>query len=254
MIRLSTNLKYLRQKANFSQSELAEKLGIARTTLGDYERGKTEPSLEMLTKFSRLFEVDIDSFITLDLGDDSIDVTNSQDMRILAISVDSENNENIELVETKAEAGYMDGFQDPEYIKDLPKISFPNMPRGTYRGFEITGDSMLPIESGSIIIASYVERLEDLKDGNTYIIASQERGLVYKRVKKDFVNNKLLLISDNTQFKPYEVNLKEVTEVWKYYAHLSFSDGIQNYKNLIDNRIEDIHSKVTDLHDRLKQD
>ena len=47
MIKLSTNLKHLRVQKKLSQSELAEKLGIARTTLGDYERGKTEPSLEL---------------------------------------------------------------------------------------------------------------------------------------------------------------------------------------------------------------
>jgi len=251
MIKLSTNLKHLRSSRKMSQGELAERLGIARTTLGDYERGKTEPSLEMLTKFSDIFDVDIDSFITLDLSEGNLEVTQSDDLRILAISVDAENNENIELVDTKAEAGYLDSFQDPEYIRDLPKIQFPNMPHGTYRGFEITGDSMLPVESGSVIICSYVERVQDIKDGNTYIVVSKERGLVYKRVYLQKESNRLLLISDNTAFQPYELDMQEVTEVWKYYAHLSFSDDRSSYNEMLEQRVADIQSKVSDIHKRL---
>jgi len=235
-----------------SQGELAEQLGIARTTLGDYERGKTEPSLEMLTKFSQIFEVDIDSFITLDLSEGNLEVSQSEDLRILAISVDADNNENIELVDSTAEAGYLDSFQNPEFIKDLPKIQFPNMPHGTYRGFEISGDSMLPVESGSIIVCSYTERIDDIKDGSTYIIASKERGLVYKRVYKQPQTNRLLLVSDNTHYQPYEIDLAEVTEVWKYYAHLSFSDGQQNYNDALESRLADIQSKVSDIHNRLQ--
>lgn len=251
MIRLSTNLKHLRLKHQYSQTDLAEKLGIARTTLGDYERGKTEPSLQMLTKLSQIFDVDIDSFITLDLSEDNLKVSTSDELRILAISVDADNNENIELVDTKAEAGYLDGFHDPEFIRDLPKINFPNMPHGTYRGFEINGQSMLPVESGSIVICSYVERLADIKDGSTYVIVSKERGLVYKRVKKDLGQNKLLLISDNREFLPYEVELSDVTEVWKYYAHMSFSDHIADRESAMETKLADLQHKIDAIHDRL---
>jgi len=251
MIRLATNLRYLRSEKKMSQGELADKLDIARTTLGDYERGKTEPSLQMLTKLSQIFDVDIDSFITLDLSDNEIGIDQGQDFRILAISVDKDNNENIELVDSKAEAGYLDSFQNPEFIKDLPKIHFPNMPHGTYRGFEITGDSMLPLEPGSIVICSYVERLAEIKDDSTYIIASRERGLVYKRVRKDLQNGVLHLISDNTNFMPYSIDVSDVTEVWKYYAHLSFSDSKQSYVDMIEDRLADIQAKVSELYGRL---
>jgi len=251
MVRLATNLKYLRTKNKMSQSDLASRLDIARTTLGDYERGKTEPSLDMLVKLAEIFKVDIDSFIALDLSTDNIDISLSEDLRILAISVDQENNGNIELVDTKAEAGYLDSFQNPEFIKDLPKISFPNMPHGTYRGFEISGDSMLPVEPGSLVICSYVERLNEIKDGHTYIIVTKDQGLVYKRVVSDIDNQRLTLISDNKAFLPYQIEMSEVAEIWKYYAHLSFSDGMQSFEYLLDERITDIQNKVNDLHQRL---
>ena len=45
---LAQNLKYLRKQFNLSQQELSEIFDIPRTTLGDYERGKTEPNVSNL--------------------------------------------------------------------------------------------------------------------------------------------------------------------------------------------------------------
>lgn len=251
MITLASNLKFLRSKFAFSQSQLADKLQLPRTTLGDYERGKTEPNLEMLRQLADVYKVDVDSLISVDLTDESVTVTTGEDFRILAISVDADNNGNIELVDTKAEAGYLDSFQDPEFIRDLPKISFPNMPHGTYRGFEISGDSMLPLESGSLVICSYVERLTDIKDGQTYVVVTREQGLVYKRLSQSTDGQYITLTSDNKAFSPYQLHISEIAEVWKHYAHLSFSDGLQSHQYMVDAQMADMHSKVNDLYDRL---
>ena len=61
---IAENLKYLRTKNNFSQQTLSETLGIPRTTLGDYERGKTEPNISMMLRMARLFDVTVDELIS----------------------------------------------------------------------------------------------------------------------------------------------------------------------------------------------
>lgn len=248
MSKLASNLRYLRKKDRLSQGELADEFEIARTTMGDYERGKTEPNLEMLVKISKKFEVPIHDLILNDLSYNELEVTRSNGLRVLAISVDKENNENIELVNTKAEAGYLDSFNDPEYISELPKISFPNIPQGTFRGFEIHGDSMLPMESGSIIICSYIENLNQIKDDRTYVIVSKENGLVYKRIKKKTNEQQLILISDNDSYLPYEINYSDVAEIWQYYAHLSFSDAKSTFNYILEEKLSDIQKKVSDIH------
>jgi phage repressor protein C with HTH and peptisase S24 domain len=167
---------------------------------------------------------------------------------VLAITVDEENNSNIELVETKAAAGYLDGFTDPEFIKDLPKITFPNVPSGTYRGFEIRGDSMLPMEEGSVVICSYVERLADIKNGKTYVVVSEENGVVYKRLTNNPASKNLLLTSDNETYRPYELEYKEVSEIWQYYAHLSFNDSYNTFNQMIDEKLSELNRKITDIH------
>ncbi len=241
---LNKNLKYLRQKNKISQQALAEVLEIPRTTLGDYERGKTEPNIAMLIKLAHYFDIKVDELIQQDLSHSDYEILKTKMMKVLAITVDSENEGNIELVDTKAEAGYLDSYQNPEYIRDLPKIQFPNIPQGTYRGFEIQGDSMLPVEPGSVIIASYVENLENIKDGKTYIVISKANGLVYKRVTLDKANKQLVLSSDNEVFLPYELALEEIDEVWKYYAHLSFSDDKQATATKLESQIYELNKKV----------
>ena len=233
MNRLATNLKFLRKTNNISQGDLAHEFDIARTTLGDYERGKTEPSLDMLIRIAKKFDVNIGDLVTLNLSLDDLEVTRNRDLRILAISYDSNDNSNIELVDTKAEAGYLDAFNDPEYIRELPKIQFPNIPQGTYRGFEIRGDSMLPMEPGSIVISSYIENLKDVKEGKTYIVVSKDSGLVYKRIKKVAGENKFILLSDNEAYLPYEIEFSEIAEMWQHYAHISFSDSKTTFNSLV---------------------
>jgi transcriptional regulator with XRE-family HTH domain len=251
MTKLASNLKYLRKKHKLSQGELSSEFQIARTTLGDYERGKTEPNLEMLIRISKKFDLPIHDLILKNLSYNEFEIARNQDLRVLAISIDKENNENIELVSSKAEAGYLDSFNDTEFIRDLPKIYFPNIPQGTFRGFEIRGDSMLPMEPGSIVICSYVEDLNQIKDDHTYVLVTKDSGLVYKRLKHKPSHKKLTLISDNESYLPYEINFTDIAEVWKYYAHLSFSDSKSTIHSILEDKLCDIQKKVNEMHRKM---
>ncbi|MBT8231890.1 MAG: helix-turn-helix domain-containing protein [Saprospiraceae bacterium] len=245
---IGSNLKYLRKKNNLSQQAFSDILNIPRTTLGDYEREKTEPNIQLLITMAEFFNVNLNNLLIDDLSLDAYKIADSPELKVLAISLNNSNEGNIELVDTKAEAGYLDAYQNPEYIKDLPKLTVPNIPEGTYRAFEIQGDSMLPIQSGSIIIASYLENIRDIKDQKTYIVISKRDGLVYKRVTYDQNNQCLILKSDNDLYLPYDISLSEVDEIWQYYAHISFDDSSKTGVSHLESKINDIHNKVSDLH------
>ncbi len=245
---IGQNIKYLRNKHKLSQQELSEKLSVPRSSLSDYERGHTQVSIDIIIRLSDIFDVKIDELIRSNLSHRDLEIIRNRDFRVLAISVDGDNNSNIELVETKAEAGYLESFADPEYIRDLPKIAFPNIPQGTYRGFEIHGDSMMPMEPGSIVICAYLERLQDIKAGKTYVIISKAEGVVYKRVKNDPKTNQLMLISDNEAYLPYQINYADIAEVWQYYAHLSFSDSKFTFNRMLEEKLQDIQRKLSEVH------
>ncbi len=52
--------KCLRTSSKLTQAEMAEKLGISRSTIGMYETGAREPDFETLEKIADFFNVDID--------------------------------------------------------------------------------------------------------------------------------------------------------------------------------------------------
>ena len=59
-------LKYLRNRDKLSQSKLAEKLGVAKSTISMYEVGKREPDFETLEAIADLFNVDMNFLLGKD--------------------------------------------------------------------------------------------------------------------------------------------------------------------------------------------
>jgi len=100
-------------------------------------------------------------------------------------------------------AGYLAGYADTEFIDELNTFTLPMLSGGSYRAFEIIGDSMMPTPSGSIIVGEKVEDIENVKNNAAYIVVSKSEGIVYKRVIKSNKNkNKLTLVSDNPAYQP----------------------------------------------------
>ncbi len=253
-VMLAENLKYLRKKHNLSQQQLAEVLDIARTTLGDYERAHTEPSLDTLIRIADYFKADLDQLLRGKMHHQEYEIVSSPEMKVLAISVDQANRQNIEVVGVKARAGYLQSYQDPEYIRDLPKMYFPQIPEGTYRAFEIEGDSMLPMMPGSLVVCSYVEELEEMKNDRTYVIATHLDGIVYKRVLLNPDRKSVTALSDNPAYPPYKIPYRDIAEIWKYYAHLSFSDAKFSLDYVQEDKINDIQEKVTYIKNLLEEE
>lgn len=220
---ISKNLKFLRTEHELTQKQLAEKLGLKQAAIGAYEEERATPPLSCLQDLAKIFKVNLDILVNHDISRlpkaEWKAPQFSRGKEILAITVDKENRENVELVSQKASAGYVAGYQDPEFIKDLPKISMPVLSRNaTYRAFEIQGDSMLPVQPGTLVFGEYVENISNIKNGRLYILVLKD-GIVFKRVF-NFLDEdaKLLLVSDNRIYAPYTTGASEISEVWKAHG------------------------------------
>lgn len=224
MKNLASNIRHLRNLKSLSQEYLSEEISISRSQLMSYESGRTEPSVETLLKISDYFKLPIDILIrnnlTLSKNTSFIDIGNQR--VLFPITVDSDNEDLIEIIPLEASAGYLSGYSDPEYVEDLRKIKLPFLPTGKHRAFPIKGDSMLPAKSGSFVIAKYIEDIVEIKDGKTYIILTENDGLVYKRVYNKIEENKsLLLVSDNKLYREYEIPIQNVLEIWEYTCSIN---------------------------------
>lgn len=221
---ISKNIRHLRRLKGLTQELLAEDLKVTRSRISSYEENRAMPSIDFLMELSDFFDISIDLLAKNDL-------TKATDLNFLKIgskrvlfpiTVDSENEDLIEIIPVEASAGYLRGYSDPEYIEHLNKIKLPFLPTGTHRAFPIKGDSMLPVKSGSYVVARFVENIRDLKNGKTYIIITLNDGIVYKRIfDKMDEHNMLLLASDNKKYDPYYVHVNEVLELWEFTCSIN---------------------------------
>lgn len=232
---LGSNIKHLRNRKGLTQIEAADKFGITRSTLNNYENALVlNPTADILIVISKFFNVSVDVLLKTDLtkfsdrqlGDleKGYDVyTTGSKLRVLATTVDSNNNENVELVSVKAKAGYATGYGDVEFLKKLPVFQLPFLSKERkYRTFQITGDSMLPVPDKSYVIGEFVQNLHDVKDGQAYIIITLDDGIVFKIAHNQIKKNKSLLLSSlNPLYESYEVPVNKVKEVWRFTHYIS---------------------------------
>ena len=235
------NLKYLRKLRGWTQEEFAQKIGIKRSLVGAYEEERAEPNYDVLETVSDLFKVSIDDLLRKDLSE----TKGSYLAKRRQLKMMAETNV-IHFVPVKAAAGYLNGYADPEFLDELNTFTLPMLSGGTYRAFEIVGDSMLPTPSGSVIVGEKVHNLDDVKNNNAYIILSKSEGVVYKRVlKSNRSKNKLTLVSDNPAYQPYQVNAEDVLEFWSAQMVLSRVNQAQRWD------VTNLASLVSNLQDQV---
>lgn len=252
MNKISSNIRYLRQWKGLSQEQLADALKITRARIGAYEEGRNEPPLDLLISLSEYFHVAIDALVRGDLKKTNLDglMKVGKNRILFPILLDQEGNDMVELIPLKASAGYTRGYADPDYIEKLPKMKLPFLPTGKHRAFPIKGDSMPPIREGSFVIGKYVERPEDIKLGNTYVVVTRDEGLTYKRVmaynKKEGAYE---LHSDNKAYRPFKVKAEDVLEMWEYTCCINMNQYKDEELNLdsIMNMLRGLKVEIADI-------
>jgi len=230
------NLRYLREKnGKPSQEKLGKQLGITRSAISSYEDGRAEPKFDTLNNIANHFNVTVDQLLNVDLSklsDEHLKQRKNLDkylkgenLRVLAITTDKKDNENIEFVPVKASAGYTVGYADAGYISELPKYHLPFLPKGrTYRAFEVKGDSMLPLKPRSIVIGEYIEDFDSIKDGmvGIVVIRNMNEGIVLKKIYNRVAQYGVFMLkSSNLSYEPYEIPAENVIEIWKFAAYIS---------------------------------
>ncbi|MBI3510189.1 MAG: LexA family transcriptional regulator [Bacteroidetes bacterium] len=234
MSKIGKNLRYLRGIKRWSQEKLAEELKITRARIGSYEEGRCDPPVDVLIRVSNLFHVAVDALVKCDLN--SVDPSSlmkvGQNRILFPIVIDKMNNDQVEVVTVKASAGYLEGYSDPEYISKLPAMNLPFKVTGKNRAFPIKGDSMPPLKPGAWVIGKFVEHVNDIVNGKTYVLITKEEGVVYKRVHRKNNSSSLELHSDNKDYEPYSVKISDVVELWEFVCALNLSDRKEEEINL----------------------
>ncbi len=231
---VAKNLKVLRKRKKKSQEEVANDLQMHRSTYSGYENEVAMPNIENLVSFSKYFQISIDNLIQKDLNQfsdsDWENFSNEwkteakgSNLRILTSVVDQNNDEVIELIPEKARAGYVAGFSDPEFMKELPSLQIPFLSKNRkHRAFPISGDSMPPVISGSYVVGEFVQDWTSIPNGTPCVLVTKEDGIVFKFVYSQLDESQsFLLVSSNPVYEPYSVMVSEIYEIWKFVSYIS---------------------------------
>lgn len=84
-INMGERLKNLRISKNLTQKQVAERLGIAISTLSGYELEEKHPSYFVLMKLARLYDVSTDYLIGM-TGKRNIDVTGLSEKEVNTVA------------------------------------------------------------------------------------------------------------------------------------------------------------------------
>lgn len=186
-------LKELRKQKGMRQADIAQKLGVGRTTYVKYENGDNEPSFEMLNKLSDLFGVSIDYLLGRDSGYEGS-----------GAPVPTRPGSKWIPVLGKVAAGVP--IEAVEDILDYEEISAQMAESGDYFALQIKGDSMEPrMKSGDVVI---VRRQDDADSGDTAVVLINGDEATVKRIKKS--PEGLMLIANNPAYEPMFYSAAEV--------------------------------------------
>ncbi len=199
-MKFSAVLKGLRKEQNLTQAELANKLGLTRSSLSMYELGEREPDFETLEVIADFFNVDMNYLM------------GKSDRTTRIISAQSAASSDIDaLVDTYSE------------VKKVQRKSFPllgevacgtpifaNEEHDSYIEADADidadfclrakGDSMIGvgIHDGDIV---YIKRCSSVDDGDIAVVIIDDEATL-KRVKYDRKNNVLVLLAENPKYDP----------------------------------------------------
>jgi len=262
---IGNNLKLLRKRLKRSQEEVAQDLSLTRSSYSGYENGVAQPSIENLIAFCDYFKVTVDELLRKDFslfteGDWNLlekgldrDLK-GQKLRVLTAVVNQNEEELIELIPFKASAGYTSGYADPDYLKVLPTFTLPFLSRNKkYRSFPIKGDSMPPVVEGSYVVAEYIQNWMSIRSGTPCIVITKDDGIVFKVVHNLLESEQSFrLCSTNTFYKPYDVHVKDILEIWKFVNYISPElPEVRMDDQDLSRSIQDLQKEIHDLRSSL---
>jgi len=253
---IDIKIKTIINHFNLNNFAFSRRIGVTSTTVdsivngrpqSDGSRKKTKPGYDVLMAIIKEFDINPDYLFgksqhMLNIETETSNQTYAGIPQV--VSADTKGDENIVFVSQKARAGYLNGYGDTEYVEHLPIFKFPTLNEGSYRCFEVEGNSMYKtLCDGDLVIGSFVEDIENIRSGRIYVIVSKNDGVVIKRVINRIKEHSILVLkSDNKDYPMYSIPQEDIIEIWyvRMYASRQMTDSADIY-----NRLDQLETELT---------
>lgn len=217
----------IRKLAGLSQAAFAGRLGLTRELVNKIESEKIPISKRTVQRVEAFLQTTPFSQEVKILGKPAQHVKKStqpyylerRELKARPVAYQ------VPLVAIKAQAGYVKGFEQVDFVYTLDQYSLPpgvNPTGAVWRYFEIDGDSMEPsLSSGDVVLATMVpeEDWNDIRNFNVYIVLTEDQLLIKRLFRKS--ESEWVLISDNEEANPQVlIEVSAVKQLWLFRRHI----------------------------------
>jgi transcriptional regulator with XRE-family HTH domain len=228
---MAPNIKEIRQLYNLTQEEFAQALGITRELVNKMEKGKcavskaTKILIQNFQEAQKREEYSHSSVSDVQIFGTARPRAHQPYFLDRQSRQGSHRATEVPLVGIKAQAGYVRGFEQVDYMDTLEKYSLPpgvNPTGAVWSYFEVDGESMEPtFFAGDLILASMLpqEDWHDVKNFSVYVLLTGSQLMVKRVYRKS--DREWVLISDNEEAQPQVVlPVSELKQVWTFRRHI----------------------------------
>lgn len=180
------DIKWLRERKNLTQEEVAERVGVTKATVSKWEKGDIENmKRDKIAKLSEVFGISPLELLGMDIPKNAIPIGDIVRIPVLGYIACGE-----PILADENVTEYREVF-----IKDLPK--------GNLFFLQAKGDSMEPkIPDGSYVM---LRKQPDVENGEiAAVIVNGDNEATLKRVRK--LDDTILLEALNEKYAPYIIN------------------------------------------------
>jgi phage repressor protein C with HTH and peptisase S24 domain len=221
----------IRKSLGLNQSDFSRRIGYSREVVSKVENGKMEASkwfVEAVLQLQNDYQFHNSGSDVKILGK----ISQSSSRKASQSYFEQRRSQKnltapllVPLVGIKAQAGYVRGYEQTDFLETLDKYSLPpgvNAKGLEWSYFEVDGDSMEPsLTAGDVLLTSMLahEDWNDIKNFCVYVILTNEQLLVKRVYRKN--ENQWILLSDNEESYPQVLlNVSDVKQVWTCRRHI----------------------------------
>lgn len=246
------NIKKIRSVRGLSQQAFADLFDLKRGTLGAYEEGRSEPKIETIIKIANYFSISIDDILTHELTVNEL-LRFKGDLTTFANEVKQDLFPSIPFVADFKKNDYVEFYNKPNFIDELPCIQLPTNADKTLRAFEVSDLEMTNQGKGfypkDIIIGEKVSvsQIEKLSSG-TYVMILTAEKLIFRKLF--LVNGKVNLRAAHDTITDEKIEVSDIKELWQI-CHVFFK-RLPELSNTIEQQLALVQLDLEKIKESLK--
>lgn len=287
----NARLLQIREALGFNQEAFASLLGISRPYLSNIEKGRNGVPFESVTFLIETKKVSAHWFhtgqgdmfttpaapsgqvngqvngqvsgkdkinhVSKQAADTQTKFTPATRSDILVATQDVDGNLTVPIVNRRAAANYLAGYQTQEYFEELDAMTVPSYMLRDGQGIVIqaVNDSMEDtIFEGDLLLCRLVEpmRWDDIADFTVCVLVSESRGIQVKRIKSRLAKEGLVRCkSDNRRYQAFNLFAEDILQVWQ--VSMLLTAQLPNRSDTLYRKVDSIEDTNTDMREVLEQ-